>query len=160
MNADGSNKIPLMDQPGSYTFLGWSPDGKTIVYQATNLGDTKDTSIMSANVDGTNTLDGPYFEGDSGRWHYQIHWETPEQFITVSLNSEQSTWGQWNLTRFFTTGDYTNYNGNNPILVSSAEPIAAIFDKTYVVETKEDLTWFAYEGAPIPFSPWRFSEVC
>ncbi len=160
INADGSNKIALMDQPGSYTFLGWSPDGQTIVYQATNLGDTKDTSIMSANVDGKNTLDGPYFEGDSGRWHYQIHWETPEQFITVSLNSEQSTWGQWNLTRFFTTGDYTNYNGNNPILVTSDSPIVVIFDRTYVVESQDALTWFVYDGAPIPSSPWKFSDIC
>ncbi|MCX6057337.1 MAG: hypothetical protein NTW69_04190 [Chloroflexi bacterium] len=160
MNADGSNKIPLTDQPGSYTILGWSPDGKTIVYQGTNLGDTKDSRIMSANVDGTNTLDGPYFEGDGGRWHYQIHWENPEQFITVSLNSEQSTWGRWNLTRFFTTGDYTNYIGNNPILVTSDFPIVAIFDKIYVVESQDALTWFVYDGAPIPLSPWKFSEIC
>ena len=76
------------------------------------------------------------------------------------MNSEQPKWGMWNITRFFTTGDYTNYNGNNPILVTSDSPIIAIFDKTYVVESKESITWFAYEGAPIPLSPWKFSEVC
>jgi|CXWL01.1.fsa_nt_gi Tol biopolymer transport system component len=162
INADGSNKIALMDQPGSYTFLGWSPDGQTIVYQATNLGDTKDTLIMSANVDdGIGTLDGPFFEGDSGRGHYQIHWETPEQFVTLSSNSEQSTWGLWNITRFYTTGDSSRYTSNNPpILATSNSPIVAIFDKTYVVESQDSLSWFVYDGAPIPSSPWNFSDIC
>jgi Tol biopolymer transport system component len=161
MNADGSNKIALMDQPGSYTFLGWSPDGQTIVYQAMNLGDTEDTRIISAGVDSISMLDGPFFEGDSGRRHYQIHWETPEQFITVSLNSEQSTWGRWNITRFYTTGDSSRYTSNNPpILATSNSPIVAIFDKTYVVESQDSLSWFAYDGAPIPSSPWKFLDIC
>jgi len=160
MNPDGSNKIALTSEPGMYTFLGWSPDGQNIVYQATNLGDTKDSPIMSASVDGTSTLDGPFFEGDSGRRYSQIHWENPEQFVALGSNYGQSTWGPWNITRFFTTGDYTNYIGNSPILVTSNSPIVAIFDKTYVVEDQNSLTWFAYDGAPVPFSPWKFSEIC
>jgi Tol biopolymer transport system component len=160
MDADGNNKIALTSGPGMYTFLGWSPDGKKIVYQVTNLGDAKDSRVIVASIDGTNTLDGPLFEGDSGRRHHQIYWETQEQFVTLGSNSEQSTWGQWNITRFFTTGDYTKYDGSSPILVTSNSPIVAVFDKTYVVEDQNSLTWFVYDGDPIPLSPWSFSELC
>ena len=160
MNADGSNKIALAER-GSYTLLGWSPDGQNIVYETPELGNNNpETRIMSASIDGTGTLDGPFFEGDSGRRYSQIHWETPEQFIALGSNYEQSTWGAWNLTRFFTTGDNTKYNGSNPILITSNSPIVAIFDKTYVVEDQNSLTWFVYDGAPIPFSPWEFSKIC
>ena len=161
MNTDGNNKITLTSEPGAYSFLGWSPDGQNIVYQATNLGNTKDSRIMSASVDGTGTtIDGPFFEGDSGRRYSQIHWENPEHFVALGSNYEQSTWGPWNITRFFTAGDSTNYNGSNPILATSNSPIVAIFDKTYVVEDQNSLTWFVYDGAPIPFAPWKFSEIC
>jgi len=160
MDVDGSNKIALTGEPRTYNFLGWSPDGKKIVYQATNLGEAKDSRVIVASIDGTNTLDGPLFVGDSGRRHHQIYWETQEQFVTLGSNNEQSTWGQWNITRFFTTGDYTKYDGSNPILVTSNSPIVAIFDKTYVVEDQNSLTRFVYDGAPIPLSPWSFSELC
>ena len=162
MNADGSNKIALTSASGSYTVLDWSPDGQKIVYQATNIGDNKDSRIIVASVEGTGMFfDGPYFEGDDGRRHHQIHWETVEQFITISSNSERPTWGLWNLTRFYTSQeDYLNSIGSNPILITSNSPIVAIFDRTYVVENQDSLTWFVYEGAPIPLLSWNFSSVC
>ena len=161
MDADGSNKIALAGEPGSYTFLGWSPDGQKIVYQISNASDNGDTRIMVANIDGTSTSDGLFFEGDGGRTHHQIHWETSGQFITLSSNSERPTWGLWNLTRFYTTEtDYINYIGSNPILVTSDSPIVAIFDRTYVVENQDSLSWFVYSGAPIPFAPWSFVDLC
>ncbi|GEM_PF-1919253 len=155
MNADGSNKIVLAEQ-GLYTFLDWSPDGKKIVFRDQQF----EGRLRIVNNNGTNYIDGPFFQGDRDRRHYQIHWETSEQFIALGLNSKQSTWGLWNLTRFYTTGDFTSYIGSNPILVTSNSPIVAIFDRTYVVESQDALTWFAFEGAPIPFSPWKFSEIC
>ena len=162
MDADGSNKIALTSEPGTYIFLGWSPDGQKIVYQTPNPGHNPESRIMIASVDGTGTFfDGPFFDGDAGRRHHQIHWETSEQFITVSSNSERPLWGLWNFTRFYTTEEgYTNSIGSNPILAYSDSPIVAIFDRIYVVENQDSLTWFVYEGAPIPFSPWKFSEIC
>jgi dipeptidyl aminopeptidase/acylaminoacyl peptidase len=156
MDADGSNKIALTSEPGMYTFLGWSPDGKKIVYQDQQF----EGRIRIVDDNGTNYIDGPFFEGDKSRRYSQIHWETPDQFIAIGSNSEQSMWGPWNITRFFTTGDSTNYNGSNPILAASNSPIVAVFDKTYVVEDQNSLTWFAYDSAPIPLSPWNFSQLC
>lgn len=154
MDADGSNKTALTGEPGIYIFLGWSPDGKKIVYQDQQF----ENRIRIVDNHGANYLDGPLFEGDKSRRYSQIHWETPEQFIVIGSNSEQSTWGPWNLTRFFTTSDYTKYT--SPILVTSNSPIVAIFDKIYVVEDQNSLSWFVYDGAPIPLSPWDFSKLC
>jgi len=164
MDADGNNKIALTGEPGSYTFLGWSPDGKKIVYQDQQF----EGRIRIVDNDGTNYIDGPFFEDDQSRRYSQIHWETPEQFVILGSNSEQATWGPWNLTRFYTTGDssVTSHTGpvtlisKNPVLATSNAPIVALFDKTYVVEDQNSLTWFAYDGAPIPFSPWDFSKLC
>lgn len=29
-----------------------------------------------------------------------------------------------------------------------------------MVESQDALTWFVYDGAPIPSSPWKFSDIC
>ena len=160
MNADGGNEIILTPEPGTYYFLGWSPDGQKIIFEYF-YENSKDNRIVAASVDGTGAeLLGPYFEGDNGRLHRQIHWEAPDQFVTISSNSERPTWGRWNLTRFFTTGNYADYNGSNPIIVTQDYPIVAVFDKTFVVESMDSLGWFPYSGEPFPLSPWNFSERC
>jgi Tol biopolymer transport system component len=160
MNADGGNEIILTPEPGTYYFLGWSPDGQKIIFEYF-YGNSKDNRIVAASVDGTGAeLLGPYFEGDNGRLHRQIHWEAPDQFITISSNSERPTWGWWNLTRFSTTGDSMDDNGSGPIILTSDNPIVAIFDHTYVVESTDSLSWFPYSGEPFPLSPWNFNERC
>lgn len=160
MNADGSDKT-ILAELASYTILGWSPDGQKIVYEITDVGDDKDTRVMVVSLDGTNTSDGPIFENDGGRRHSQMYWENSKQFITISLNKEQRTWGMWNLTRFYTNQeDYLKSAGSNPKLISSNSPIVAIFDGAYVIESQDSLSWFAYQGAPFPLSPWDFSQLC
>lgn len=159
MNADGSNKMALTSEPGSYTIFGWSPDGQNIVYKDTHVENNRER-VMVASADGINTLDEPFFEGDGGRKHDQIHWESSEQFITISSNRDRPAWGMWTLTRFYTIENYTNSINANPVLVSSDFPIVAIFDKTYVIENKDSLVWLTYQGAPIPYKPWNFSEKC
>lgn len=160
VNADGSNKIALTSESGKYNFLSWSPDGQYIVFQDSYSGQNKDTRVVVVNVNGTTVSDGPFFEGDTGRLHQQVYWETPNQFVTISSNFEQTPWGKWNITRFFTAGDNTLYNGSNPILITSETPILAIFENTFVILQQDSLVWMAYQGAPIPYLPWKFSELC
>ncbi|MBI5944894.1 MAG: PD40 domain-containing protein [Chloroflexi bacterium] len=161
MNADGSNKTPLTSEPGKYKFLSWSPDGQHIVFQSSDSGEGKVTHLFVANLNGGGAvIDGPFFEGDAGRQHQQVYWKTPTQFVTISSNFEQTTWGKWNITRFFTDGDNSRYNGSNPILVTSENPIFAIFENTYVTLEQGSLAWFSYEGAPIPYSPWKMDSTC
>lgn len=161
MNADGSNKISLTPQPGDYSFLSWSPDGQHIVFQSSDSGENKATHLFVANINGGGTvIDGPFFEGDTGRLHQQVYWETPTQFVTISSNFEQTTWGKWNITRFFTGGDNSRYNGSNPILVTSENPIFAIFENTYVTLDKDSLVWLSYEGAPISYASWKMDSAC
>jgi len=160
MNADGSNKTALTPQPGKYDFLSWSPDGQNIVYQASDLGEDKVSRVMVVNINGTAVSDGPFFEGDAGRQHYRVSWETPNQFITISSNFEQTRWGRWNITRFFTNGNNNNYNGSNPILATSENPILAVFENTYVTLDQGSLVWFSYKDEPIPHSPWKLDSVC
>lgn len=160
MNADGSNKTALTSEPGKYNFLSWSPDSQYIVFQDSYSGQNKDTRVVVINVNGTAGSDGPFFEGDTGRNHYQVYWETPTQFVTIGSNYEQTTWGKWNITRFFTDGNSSRYKGSNPILVTSENPIFAIFENTYVTLDNDSLVWFSYKGAPIPYSPWKMDSTC
>jgi Tol biopolymer transport system component len=159
MNSNGSNKIALTHETGQYDILGWSPDGQNVVYKVANVGNNRER-VMVVSADGTNTLDGPFFEGDSGRRYYQIHWESPELFITLSMNSDRPAWGMWTLSRFYTVENQTNYIYDNPVLVASEFPIVAIFERTYVVENQDSLNWLVYSGAPIPLTPWNFSDIC
>lgn len=160
MDADGSNKIALTPEPGKYDFLSWSPDGQNIVYQASDLGENKDTSVMVTNLKGSATSDGLFFEGDAGRQYQRVFWENPSQFVTISSNFEQTPWGKWNITRFFTDGDNNKYNGSNPILITSDTPILAIFENTYVTLDQGSLVWLSYKGVPIPHSPWKMDSAC
>ncbi len=160
MDADGGNKMPLTKETGSYIFLNWSPDGKKIVFQNL-LGDFADGfQMQSVNIDDINSDKGIFFLGEGKDSTYQIHWETSEHIVAISANYKEKQ-PTWKLTRFLTSDvSLPDYYVSGSTLVLSNSPIVAIFDKTYVVESKEDLIWFAYEGAPIPLSPWRFSEVC
>ena len=157
MDADGNNKIALTREPGVYNFLGWSPDGNKIVYEIANFGDHGQPRIIFANIDGTGTIDG--IAGIDFGTPYQILWEKSDQLMMLgnNFNVEPTT---WHLSRMLVTTDTTVYNGFGPIIVTSNSPIVAIFDKTYVVEDQNSLTRFVYDGAPIPLSPWSFSELC
>lgn len=147
MNVDGSNKIALT-WPGLYIFLGWSPNGQKIIYQKQS---ERDAGIYVVDIDGANTNGHEWFRKGGP---YQIHWEDSEQFLVFGWNGNEEQVA-WLLERFRTNGDWLP-----PPLVTSNAPIVAIFDRTYVVENRETLTWFAFEGAPIPSSPWKFSEIC
>jgi len=161
MNADGSNKTPLTPQPGKYSFLSWSPDGQHIVFQSSDNGEGIATHLFVANINGGGAvIDGLFFEGDTGRQHQQVYWETPNQFVTINSNFEQTPWGKWNITRFFTDGDNNRYNDSNPILITSEMPIFAIFENTYVTLQEDSLVWLAYQGAPFPYSPWKMDSAC
>ncbi|MCI0554372.1 MAG: zf-HC2 domain-containing protein, partial [Anaerolineae bacterium] len=157
MDADGRNKIALTGEPGLYTFLGWSPDGQKIVYQTPNLGHNPESRILIASIDGTDTIDG--IIGIDFGIPQQIQWENSEQFVLLGFNSNVEP-SVWQLSRMFATTDTTVYNGFGPIIVTSHVPIVAIFERTYVVEDQDALRWFAFEGSPIPMSPWYFPTVC
>ncbi len=147
MNADGSNKTTLA-WPGSYIFLSWSPNRQKIVYQKQN---ERDAGIYVVNIDDPNANRHEWFRKGGP---YQVHWEDSEQFLVFGWNGNEEQ-AAWLLERFRTNGDWLP-----PPLVTSKAPIVAIFDRTYVVENRETLTWFAFEGAPIPLSPWNLSEIC
>jgi hypothetical protein len=156
MNADGSNKIALTEL-GSYTFLDWSPDGQKIVYQTPSFGINPESSILIASIDGTGTIDG--IAGIDSGIQRQIQWENSEQFVLLGYNFNVKP-TVWQLSRMFVTTDTTVYNGSGPTIVTSNSPIVAIFEKTYVVENQDSLSWFSYSGAPIPLSPWDLSQLC
>jgi Tol biopolymer transport system component len=157
MDADGSNKIALTGEPGLYTFLGWSPEGQKIVYQTPNPGHNPEIRIMIANVDGTNTMDG--IVGKDFGISSQIQWESSDQLVLLGYNFNVEP-PAWQLSRMFLTTDTTVYNGFGPTITASNSPIVAIFERTYVVENQDSLTWFAYSGAGFPLSPWNFSQIC
>lgn len=157
MDADGNNKIALTDEFGSYTFLGWSPDGQKIVYQTPNLGHNAESRIMIANVDGTSTMDG--IVGKDFGISSQIQWEGPDQLVLLASNSNVEP-PNWQLSRMFVTTDTSVYNGFGPTIADSSVPIVALFQNTYVAEDQDALRWFAFNGRPIPTSPWNFPTVC
>jgi Tol biopolymer transport system component len=157
MNSDGSNKIGLTEK-GSYMFLGWSPDGKKIVFQDL-LGDFADGfQIQFVDVDQINSDNGIFFLGEGKGSAYQIHWETSEQIIALSSSGKEKQ-PTWKLTRFATDDLSPNYVSGSTLIWSNS-PIVAIFDKTYMVESPDSLSWFVYDGAPIPLQPWNFSQIC
>ena len=157
MDIDGSNKIALTREPGVYTFLGWSPDGQKIVYQTPNLGHNAESRITIANVDGTGTIDG-IVRKDFGI-PSQIQWEGPDQLVLLAYNSNVDP-PSWQISRMFVTTDTSVYNGFGPTIADSNVPIVALFENTYVAEDQDALRWFAFNGSPIPTSPWNFPSVC
>jgi Tol biopolymer transport system component len=147
MNADGSNKTTLTE-PGSYIFLGWSPNGQKIVYQKQFLetGGPQANEVHVVNVDGTS--------------HYQwpaiveaIQWTDEAHFLGYGW-SGQSEPPSWILNRFSTNGDPTLQ------VASHSSPVVMLFENTYVIESGTTLTWYSMDGNPTPLGSFRFDTQC
>ena len=54
MNADGSNKINLTNNPGNYWEPAWSPDGSKIAFVSAGAEEKFDIWVM--NADGSNQI--------------------------------------------------------------------------------------------------------
>jgi hypothetical protein len=146
MNADGSNKIHLVSEPGSYIFLGWSPDGQKVVYQKQDLDGIQNNEIHVSDIDGTN--------------HHiwtaiidEIKWEDDQHFVGYgwSGKSEPPT---WNLYRF-------DAAGIPPVEIAvHASRIVGLFQNTYLVEGVNSLSWHSTDGNPTPLKSWDFNAQC
>lgn len=147
MNADGSNKFKLTG-PGSYIFLGWSPDGQKIVYQKQILetDGLQDNEIHISDIDGGN--------------HYQwtaiideIKWEDEQHFAGYGW-SGQSEPPTWNLYRF-------SSNGTPSLEIAShSSRIVALYDHTHLVEGASLLAWYDMDGDLTPLHSWDVQGDC
>jgi Tol biopolymer transport system component len=146
MNADGTNKVTLTD-PGSYMFLGWSPNGQKIVYLKQNLEtNPQDDEIHVMNIDGTN--------------HYQwraiideIKWTDDQHFIGHGWSGQVQS-PTWKISRF-------DANGSDPIeLATIPGRVVALFNQTYVVEDTRTLNWYSSDGAKALLKSWDYSTHC
>jgi WD40 repeat protein len=158
MNADGSNKIVLTKETGSYRILGWSPDGQKIVYENQQPDEANgETRLQVVSIDGLN-MEWLLPENIEIGIPRQIHWESDEEFFLISYYD--TTPLSWQLTRFFVNNPTQAYNGFGPILARSKMPFLAIFENTYVTLDKDSLVWFSYKGAPISYASWKMDSAC
>lgn len=146
MNPDGSHKTVLTDKLfAEYDVLGWSPDSQNIVYRIWEEYENPGLSIVS--VDGSKRHEWPrlsYIEN--------IYWIDNENLIVsgVHLHIKQA---EWTLYRLGTDGSQIQINTHET-------PIVAIFDKTYVVESRNGLNWFTFEGNLLPSAPFEYNKIC
>ncbi|MBI5824072.1 MAG: PD40 domain-containing protein [Chloroflexi bacterium] len=158
MNSDGSNKIALTKETGPNTFLSWSRDGQKIVYQKyppdPNINE-QDAGIYIVDIDGTNSHK---LATDIDMGAKKIQWQDSEHFLGVGFEQKPEEQPEWSLYWF-------SADGSLPLKISTySTPIAAVFEKTYVVEGQNALLWYSIEGdhtllSP-PLSSWSFSEIC
>jgi Tol biopolymer transport system component len=145
MNADGSNKTKLTD-PGSYIFLGWSPDGEKITYleQVSEL--PQDDKIHVSDIDGRNHYEWAAIIDE-------IQWEDEQYFVGYGWSgvSEPPT---WDLYRF-------SSDGTPPVKITThSSRIIALYDHMHIVEGSMLLAWYASDGNPAPVKSWDVKGEC
>jgi Periplasmic component of the Tol biopolymer transport system len=137
MNANGSGKIILTNETGSYIFLGWSPDNQKIIYLRQNLDpnatNTGIYGIYVVNADGTNGKE--LLESDNVS---SIQWEDAQHFYAVS------GYTPWEVYKF-------NTDGTPPVLIASyPTPVSTWFGSgsnlDYVVKRFDTWDWHHIDG--------------
>lgn len=143
IDADGKNKTILTNKLFSeYEVLGWSPDSQYLVY--TIPDGYEGTGLYIASADGTNHL-----EWSDLSYMDNIHWLDDKGFIVYSRFAWRQ--GQSLLQILSTDGSRTKFPVSETI-------IAAAFDKTYITQSQDGLSWFTFNN--IPISSFPFYKKC
>jgi hypothetical protein len=147
MNPDGSNKTVLAEKLLSdFDFLGWSPDSQYLVYRIWE--GYEQPGLYVVHVDGSRKHRWP----ELSLIERKIYWMDRESFI-VSIFTNHWKPARWVMHKLGTDGSQIEINTHET-------PIVAIFDKTYVVESRNGLNWFTFEGNLLPSAPFEYNKIC
>jgi Tol biopolymer transport system component len=143
IDADGKNKTILtnkIDYDYESFIFGWSPDSQYLVYRL--VEGENSPGLYVANADGSNQIewaDLSYID--------HIHWLDNKNFVAYSRFWWDPGKGQKLIQILSTDGSRTEF----PV---SETTIAATFDKTYITQSQDGLSWFTFYNALIASFPF------